>query len=433
MKKTLALNFSEKHKDYIRRCAYSTYNFAEGSVRAGKTIANIYAFRYELENTRDKIHLATGSTLANAKLNIGEANGFGLEYLFRGRCRWGKFKDNPCLYVHTKRGERIVIFTGGGKSDSFKKIRGNSYGLWIATEINLHHEDTIREAFNRQLASNKRKIFWDLNPDNPNHFIYTQYIDKYSTLKGYNYEHFTLEDNINIPAHRIREIKDQYDTSSIWYRRDILGERCVAEGLIYPLFGNNSSDYIIDANDNKVKQLITANIGIDFGGNAGNTAFVCTGFTRGYKDVIILESERVDGTISPDTLEKRYLAFCTMCIQKYGLFMNVFCDSAEQILIRGIYNITLRQGIKAKIRNAVKLKIIQRIRLINRLLGEGRFFVLEHNKYVIKAMQEAVWQKTENNVKDVRLDNGSTDIDTIDALEYSIEPNYRYLINYAMR
>lgn len=34
------------------------------------------------------------------------------------------------------------------------------------------------------------------------------------------------------------EIKSQYTPGSIWYRRDILGERCNAEGLVYPMFDN---------------------------------------------------------------------------------------------------------------------------------------------------------------------------------------------------
>lgn len=53
---------------------------------------------------------------------------------------------------------------GAAKEDSYKKIRGNSYGMWIATEINLHHDNTIKEAFNRQLAAQRLKVFWDLNP-----------------------------------------------------------------------------------------------------------------------------------------------------------------------------------------------------------------------------------------------------------------------------
>ena len=85
--KTVDFVFSEKHKKYIRACRKNTYNIAEGAVRAGKTIDNIFAFATELEYTPDKIHLASGSTSATAKLNIGDSNGFGLEYQFRGRCK----------------------------------------------------------------------------------------------------------------------------------------------------------------------------------------------------------------------------------------------------------------------------------------------------------------------------------------------------------
>ena len=182
-RKRIGFNFSDKHKRYIKNCANSTYNILEGAVRSGKTVDNVFAFAHELKTTKDRIHLATGSTMANAKLNIGDANGFGLEYIFRGQCRWTQYKGNDCLLINgpdTGYKDKIVIFAGGAASDSYKKIRGNSYGMWIATEINLHHDNTIKEAFNRQLAAKNRKIFWDLNPDHPKAAIYVDYIDKYA-------------------------------------------------------------------------------------------------------------------------------------------------------------------------------------------------------------------------------------------------------------
>ena len=231
--------FGEKHKAYIQDATRCTISVAEGAVRAGKTIDNIAAFATLIEKgTPDRIHLATGSTAANAKLNIGDANGFGLEYIFRGRCRSTKYKGNEALVIKSCGRDYVVIFAGGAKADSFKKIRGNSYGMWIATEINLHHEDTIKEAFNRQLAAKVRRVFWDLNPSSPGHWIYQRYIDRFRSQFGerYNYQHFTIRDNATITAQRLAEIESQYDTSSIWYRRDILGERCIAEGLVYPMF-----------------------------------------------------------------------------------------------------------------------------------------------------------------------------------------------------
>lgn len=240
---TMRPAFGPKHRAYIQNATRCTISVAEGAVRAGKTIDNIAAFATLInKGTPDRIHLATGSTAANAKLNIGDANGFGLEYIFRGRCRWTKYKGNEALVIKSCGRDYVVIFAGGGKADSYKKIRGNSYGMWIATEINLHHEDTIKEAFNRQLAAKLRRIFWDLNPSSPGHWIYQKYIDRFPAQMGarYNYQHFTIQDNATITTQRLAEIESQYDPNSIWYRRDILGERCIAEGLVYPMFNRES-------------------------------------------------------------------------------------------------------------------------------------------------------------------------------------------------
>lgn len=260
--KTIYPLFGDKHKDYIKRATRCTLSVAEGAVRAGKTIDNIAAFAWMIEHgTPDRIHLVTGATVGTAKLNIGDANGFGLEYIFRGRCRWGKYKDNEALFITSKGRDYVVIFVGGGKADSFKRIRGNSYGMWLATEINLHHPDTIKEAFNRQLAARVRRIFWDLNPTNPGHWIYKDYINRFpETFPGrYNYEHFTIFDNASIPLERIEEIKRQYIPGSVWYRRDIEGERCIAEGLVYPMFEQSLE------NEQEENQWYDYRISIDYG------------------------------------------------------------------------------------------------------------------------------------------------------------------------
>lgn len=250
--------FGDKHKSYIQRAVRSTMSVAEGAVRAGKTIDNITAFAYMIDKgTPDRIHLVTGATVGTAKLNIGDSNGLGLESIFRGRCKWGKYKGNEALFIKSKdfRRDYVVIFAGGGKADSYKRIRGNSYGMWLATEINLHHQTMIKEAFNRQLAAKVRRVFWDLNPINPGAWIYRDYINKLADMfpGQYNYQHFTLFDNATLSHERIEEIKLQYVPGTIWYMRDIEGIRCAAEGLVWPMYRDalepvytgEWSDYVI--------------------------------------------------------------------------------------------------------------------------------------------------------------------------------------------
>ena len=52
-------------------------------------------------------------------------------------------------------------------------------------------------------------------------------------------------------------------------------------------------------------------------------------------------------------------------------------------------------------------------------MGAGRFFMTEDCETLSKAMQDAVYNSKVQ--EEQRLDDGSTDIDTQDAFEYTIE------------
>lgn len=449
-RKTIPFKFGEKHIEYIRRCQNCMYNVAEGAVRAGKTVDNVFAFAHELKTTKDRIHLATGSTVGNAKLNIGDANGFGLEWIFRGQCHWGKYKDNEALFIKgpsTRYRQRIIIFAGAAKADSFKKIRGNSYGMWIATEINLHHKNTIREAFNRTIAADRRKIFWDLNPDNPNAPIYKDYIDKYARqaaagelIGGYNYMHCTLYDNINLTPERIREVESQYTPGSIWYMQDIEGKRVTAQGLIYRQFAEDFNNGVYRfRRTEKPKDIMEIILGVDFGGSSSGHAFSATAITRGFQEVVSAAAERhlcqdENGNqieIDPDELGRLFVDFCLKVINLYGFITVVYCDSAEQTLILGLKAALRKAGLGwVRVENALKAEINDRIRLTARLMAQGRYGYMDLMcDDLVVAFSSAVWDPDEV-TKNVRLDDGTSDIDSLDAFEYTVERYITKLIRY---
>ena len=411
---------------------------AEGAIRSSKTIMHCILAAIYLEVCPDKIHLASGSTQGNAKLNIGDCNGFGLEYLFRGRCRWGKFKDNECLYINTQTGLKVVIFAGGGQRDSYKKILGNSYGLWIATEINEHYDsDDSRESFikvamGRQVAAKKPYILWDLNPCNPNHKIYKEYIDKYLVEfeGGYNYQHFTLHDNLSITEQRRKEIESQYNKNSVWYRRDILGQRCTAEGLCFQEFADDPTKFLIDASE--VPPIQRIHVGVDFGGNGSQHTFVAVGFTQMLQKVIVLKSKKVIAKgMTAEKLGREFADFCREVYATYNKTLICYCDSAEQTLINQLTKEVIVQRLKVDMNNAKKIEINDRIWLVNLLITQGRLFIVKSQcESLIDALATAQWDKKEaDKGNDVRLDNGTSDIDTCDAFEYTIERLMEDLIN----
>ncbi len=436
--------FSDKHKEYIKESLNYRHSVAEGAVRSGKTIDHCIIFAMYLEQCPDKIHLASGSSLPNAKLNIGECNGFGLEHLFRGRCRWGKYKSNECLYIQTQTGEKIVIFSGGGKADSYKSILGNSYGGWIATEINEHYDNEdsrisfIKVAMARQLASKDPFTLWDLNPSNPHADIYKNYIDKYKAYDWYRYEHFNIFDNATMSEEAIEQIKQKYDPNSVWYRRDILGERAVAEGLCFRYYADQEDKYTFDESElykndthtreNLKRQFERIIIGVDFGDNGSKYSWCATGFMNGWINLYPLADGDIDKSndINTEKLCVEFFRFFVMVLQKYGAVDYVFCDSASNTLINTLRTYLYEQGYDGSvIMPVVKNELTERPKLIDSLLYTGRMKISKNCVRVRKALKSLVWDKKRPDVpEDLNIDNIN---DYYDSFCYSFITHTQYI------
>lgn len=236
--------FCNKQANYIKECLKDKnwLNVAEGGKRAGKNIINIIAWCSVLEKHPDKLHLAAGVSVATAKLNIIDSNGFGVLDYFKGRCRQGRYQDRDALFIQTQNGEKIILISGGGKAGDERYIKGLTLGSVYISEANECAQAFVKEVFDRTMASGQRKILFDLNPKAELHWFYQEILNvhqensyKYRDY-GFNYEHFTLHDNLSFTRERILEIIRTYDKKTIWYQRDILGLRKNAEGIIYDMF-----------------------------------------------------------------------------------------------------------------------------------------------------------------------------------------------------
>lgn len=426
--------FSEKHKQYIKNALNYRHLVAEGAVRSGKTIDHCIIAAMYLEKCPDKFHLASGSSMPNAKLNIGECNGFGLEHLFRGRCRWGKYRSNEALFIRTQTGEKIVIFTGGGKADSYKSILGNSYGLWIATEVNEHYDcddsrtSFIKVAMARQIAAKHPFTLWDLNPSDPYADIYTHYIDHFMQFGWYHYEHFNIYDNATMTSDRIKEIEDKYDKNSVWYRRDILGERAVAEGLIFRYFADNPNPYLEDEEELKKHQYNHRIIGIDFGDSGSKYSFHLTGFMNGWSELRVLDEDELPKSngIDAKMLCDKFIEFYKRCLNEWGYPEWIFCDSASNTLINTLRNAAREAGLPSdNIAPVKKNEISERPKAVDGLLCTGRLKINKKCKNLILALCHLVW---DDKKPDIPKDENQNNInDYWDSFSYTFITHSAYI------
>ena len=80
----------------------------------------------------------------------------------------------------------------------------------------------------------------------------------------------------------------------------------------------------------------------------------------------------------------------------------------------------MRNSLGTAALNSAKKPINDRIRATCILMGAGRFFVARNCVETIDALKSALWD-AEELTEDVRLDDGTTNIDSLDAMEYALE------------
>ena len=411
--------FTQNQDEYLQRCFISWFNVAEGGKRGGKNVLQTLIFCMMLEVHKNHIHLIGGVSTATARLNILDCDGYGLLNYFEGRYRTGKYQNRDCVYVQTKTGEKIVLVSGGGKDGDEKLVKGNSYGMAYITEANECHPNFIKEVFDRTMASADRKVFHDLNPKAPSNWYYEEILNFHEEKKkanpdyGYNYGHFTIADNMSIRGEKLKEILSTYDKGTVWYKRDILGNRTAAEGLIFKYFADNRRPYVMRQADLFTKngglkfQFTMITIGIDFGGNKSRTTYYATGFINGFKKLIVLDEEKLPITEEVDTeqIQDKFVEFFRRVESRYGYIQECFGDNAATTLVNSLKKTVLTNKLITRMNGCDKETILERVRLVDNLLRSGRLIIVEDTcPGLIKSLSELKWDdEKEDEVEDLNI------------------------------
>ena len=341
---------------------------------------------------------------------------------------WGEGLVGTISSDNTARlfGRRVHIL-GADSKKHVARIQGMTIEYGYGDEMTTWDE-AVFQMLKTRLRCPHSHFDGTANPDSPQHFL-KKFID--DPKVDVFCQTSTINDNPFLPTKFVNDLKHEL-AGTVYYNRFILGQWAAAGGIIYRPFADS-----IAAGDgrflwpaDKPCRPWRIHIGVDFGGNGSRHAFVATGILPYYAGVVGLASARIDPkNQDADFLAAQLIEFCTAVFARYGEIHYIFCDSAEQTLINHI-RARLRacplSWLADRVQNSAKIQIIDRIRLTSILMGGGRFWYMPEAATLRDALASALWSQKHPGV-DERLDDGTTDIDTLDAFEYTIERDYRRL------
>jgi PBSX family phage terminase large subunit len=313
---------------------------------------------------------------------------------------------------------------GADNKKHVARIQGATFEYCYGDEVTTWSEEVFQMLKSR-LRCKHSHFDGTCNPDNPKHW-FKAFLDSDADIYQ---QAYVIDDGV-LPQDIVDQLKKEY-AGTVYYDRFINGLWVAAEGAIYRTFADTPERFLcapslVDFTQPEHLDIVKANIGVDFGGGTSAHAFSCVGFTRGMKKLVVLAEYREKEALTPEKLNKAFADFVRSCKERWFV-PDVYCDSAEQTLINGLRQTAQRERLQVNVSNALKKPINERIRATCVLMGANRFLINKECHETIDALRSAVWD-SKKLTEDVRLDNGTTNIDSLDAFEYAWEREIQQLM-----
>lgn len=401
---------TDKQTEFIKNSNHR-FNIKTGATRSGKTYLDLlYTIPNRLRERSGKagLNVMFGVTNTSVYRNILQpmAEIYGTNLV-------GRINSRNVVKLFNE----DVHIIGAEKITSVSKIRGSSIKYAYCDEITEYNAELF-ELLKSRLDKEYSVLDGTCNPDHPEHW-FKKFLETRADIYQ---QHYTIDDNPFNPKEFVRQLKIEYE-GTIYYNRYILGQWVRAEGTIFSKFADQPEKYR-KALLSDIQQI---NIGVDFGGNKSKHAFVATGILSNFRGIQIIASEIHDTNLDPVELDQKLIDFIYFIYDMTGRMPdNVYCDSAEQVLIRGLKSRVKLEGLTVTVRDAWKTPVQDRIGLVMSLIALDRFSYTDYAETVRNALSQAVWDSKYIGTK--RLDDGTTDIDSLDAFEYSVEAYAKRLI-----
>lgn len=418
----------------------------EGAIRSSKTVTAIQEFFEAVQLSDKTLHAIVCQDKDAITDNILESDGFGLLELYPQYCKLkkdkigGYFVEVLCDLPLKPKVKKILLASYADKS-KWKKVLGKTLGVVLIDEVNNANKQFIDEILARSVSVDTPLMIWTLNGDQPNHFIYQDYINRCKIIghaplsiqkdmnavpneKGWYYQHWTMVDNPIMTDDKIERAKRLYPVGSYYYTCKILGERGSWGKLIY-------NDYL--DKDKHIKDLTNYFhkfvVGVDIGANKAKNSISLVGFKNDYSYVGV-----VDKFTFQQCGYKKKQEMILSTVLRWKEKHPIECisvDSAEQNFIYDLKALFQPYGIE--VIGSYKATIKERIDLGISLLSWERllFNNTVEGKHAYNAFLIAKW--VDGKEGEEREDNNEEHNDIIDSIEYALTVHMKALLLFISR
>ena len=200
---------------------------ADGAIRSGKTVCMSLAFvQWSMHSFNGQNFGMCGKTVGSFRRNVLSV----LKQMLPARGYTIRDRRTDNLVVISRGSTENYYYIFGGKDEGSQDlVQGITLAGILLDEIALMPESFVNQATGRCSVDGSK--FWcNCNPSGPEHWFKKQWIDE-QKKRNLLYLHFTMEDNLSLSEQIRARYRAMY--TGIFYRRYILGQWCLAEGLVY--------------------------------------------------------------------------------------------------------------------------------------------------------------------------------------------------------
>lgn len=424
----------------------------EGTIRSSKTEIAKPTFLFNVIDNEEELHLISAYDLDAINDNIldgehGLLNQFPDLLKLQKDTIGGYYVSVKCVVPMKYPREKKILLAGYASANKWKKILGKTMGVILIDEVNTANKQFVDECFARQTSAKKPLQIWTLNGDNPQKWVYSDYINRCKILKSYRdkvpasiradmdkipketgwyYFHFTMLDNPIMTKEKIDRAVRVYPVGSFYYTIKILGERCTPNKLIYLDYFNprlfkkiidKPTHEITNESEVSIRDFNRFIVGCDIGATKALNSFTLTGFTHDFYKIAFVDKHSFKN-VGYNDKKINLIQFIKKWLERGINIELISIDSAEANFIRDLQTEFKTLNLPTVI-SSYKATIKERIDAMIILASAERVYFNDtfEGRDLYDAFMQATWVAGKEGQE--REDLNEPHNDKIDSAEYS--------------